>query len=70
MIAWLRTNRPEGAYEKTIAATAIPDGTLIIKEMYPSPAAACAEVDPAMLLPTSGAAVMVRDSHAAHDGWF
>jgi hypothetical protein len=32
MMAWLKANRPEGTQETAIAAAAIPDGTLIIKE--------------------------------------
>jgi hypothetical protein len=70
MMVWLKANRPDGAPESAVAAAAIPEGTLIIKEMYPAPAAACAGIDPSRLLPTAGAAVMVRDTHAAHDGWF
>ena len=42
----------------------------MVKEMFPSPAAKCAKVDPVKLLPTSGAAIMVRDSGGSHDGWF
>jgi hypothetical protein len=69
MIAWLQRNRPDG--EKTVAdATPLPDGAMMVKEMFPAPAAACADVDPINLQPTSGAAVMVRDTKAAHDGWF
>jgi hypothetical protein len=69
MIAWLKANRPaEGA--APAAPAPIPDGAVMIKEMYPKPAAACAGVDPLRLLPTSGAAVMVRDREASHDGWF
>jgi hypothetical protein len=48
----------------------VPDGAIMVKEMFPYPAAACADVDPVKLLPTSGAAVMIRDSKASHDGWF
>ncbi len=45
---------------------------MIIKEMYSAPAAACARVDPLQkLLPDQdGAAIMVRDRKASHDGWF
>src|SRR5579883_120973 len=69
MIDWLHKNRPDG--EKTIASPdPLPDGAVMIKEMFPAPAAACADVDPVNLEPTSGAAVMVRDAKAAHDGWF
>jgi mono/diheme cytochrome c family protein len=69
MIEWLRTSRPAGGHPHPVAAP-IPDGTMIIKEMYPKPAAACAGIDPTFLQPTSGAAVMIRDSAAARDGWF
>src|SRR5262249_57823039 len=48
----------------------LPDGAMMVKEMFPAPAAACAGVDPKYLRPTSGAAIMVRDTKAAHDGWF
>ncbi|MGO1076399.1 hypothetical protein [Inquilinus sp. CA228] len=48
----------------------VPDGAIMVKEMFPYPAAACADVDPLKLLPTSGAAVMIRDGKASHDGWF
>lgn len=69
MIDWLRVNRPaEGAGPASPAP--VPDGAVMIKEMYPKPAAACAAVDPLKLRPTSGAAVMVRDREASHDGWF
>ena len=36
----------------------------MVKEMYPAPAASCAGIDPTYLMPTSGAAVMVRDAAA------
>ena len=69
MIDWLRRNRPDG--EKTVASPdPLPDGAMMVKEMFPVPAAACADVDPLNLQPTSGAAVMVRDAAAAQDGWF
>jgi hypothetical protein len=69
MLAWMKANRPvETAAPDTSAP--IPDGAVIVKEMFPAPAAACAGIDPVRLLPTSGAAVMVRDREAAQDGWF
>ena len=40
----------------------VPDGAIMVKEMFPPPAAACASVDPLHLMPTSGAAIMVRDA--------
>src|SRR5262249_8074348 len=46
-------------------------GAMIIKEMYTTPAAACAGIDPDYLLPTVNAsAVMVRGEKDSHDGWF
>ncbi|HVG06706.1 MAG TPA: hypothetical protein VNM67_03310 [Thermoanaerobaculia bacterium] len=69
MFAWMKTNRPVETAAPDTAAS-IPDGAVIVKEMFPAPAAACAGVDPVRLLPTSGAAVMVRDREAAQDGWF
>ena len=69
MIDWLHRNRPDGA--ATIAdPDPLPDGAMMVKEMYQAPAAACAGLDPINLKPTSGAAVMVRDAAAAQDGWF
>jgi hypothetical protein len=69
MIDWLRRNRPDGA--ETIAnPEPLPDGAVMVKEMFPAPAAACAGIDPINLQPTSGAAIMVRDTKASHDGWF
>jgi hypothetical protein len=68
--AWLKTNRPETGPAPTVEQP-VPDGAIVVKEMYPKPAAACAGIDLSYLLPTSqGAAIMVRDSTVAHDGWF
>lgn len=71
MYAWLKAIRPgEGAHPPA-QAQQIPDGAIIVKEMYRAPAAACARVDPLHLRPDNeGAAIMVRDSRASHDGWF
>jgi len=69
MLAWMKANRPVETTPPETAAP-IPDGAVIVKEMFPAPAAACAGVDPVRLLPTSGAAVMVRDRAASQDGWF
>ena len=71
MIEWLRENRPVDGSEPPAEAAPIPRGAIMIKEMYPAPAAACASVEPVTRLwPTSGAAVMVRAPEASHDGWF
>ena len=70
MIDWLRANRPPGAAPVTLAP--IPDGAMMVKEMFPAPAARCAPVPPERLaVPAStGVAFMVRDTQAAQDGWF
>jgi len=68
--AWVRENRGAGDEGQGPDAAPMPDGALLVKEMYPAPAARCAGVDPLRLLPSSGAAVMVRQASASHDGWF
>lgn len=71
MIAWLKSNRPNDGRPAPAGVGPIPDGAVIVKEMFPAPAAACAQVDDVRkLLPTSGAAVMVRARSASKDGWF
>jgi hypothetical protein len=69
MIRWLKENRPEQG--KPPGEAPVPDGAMMVKEMYPYPAAACADVPIDRLLPTTNSsAVMVRDSKGSHDGWF
>ena len=71
MVAWLKKYRPaEGTPPARVPP--VPDGAIMIKEMYNStPAAACRVPDLLKLKPVEqGAAVMVRDSAAAKDGWF
>jgi hypothetical protein len=68
MHAWLKANRPT---PESVATSPVPDGALIIKEMYTTPAAACAGIDIDYLRPTTNSsAVMVRDSKGSYDGWF
>ena len=68
MVDWLKENRPT---QESVAKNAVPDGAMMIKEMYPPPAALCATAEPEKLMPlTSASAVMVRDSNGSHDGWF
>ena len=70
MYRWLKANRPETG-STPAQEDAVPDGAMMVKEMYPPPAARCAEIAWERLRPISqGAAVMVRDSRASHDGWF
>ena len=69
MADWLVANRP-GDGEAVANPPPIPDGAMMIKEMFDAPAAACADVDPLSLHPSSGAAIMIKDATASHDGWF
>lgn len=72
MLAWLHANRPGDPAKAPATPAPIPDGAIIVKEMYsPAPASACRIPDVLRLRPnTQGMAVMVRDSKAARDGWF
>ena len=70
MLDWMAVNRPPEEAEAPSDPPPIPDGAVMIKEMFSPPASACVQVDPTHLLPTSGAAVMVRDREASFDGWF
>src|SRR5437588_6431135 len=81
MYAWLKANRAKPAQLPPQIAPVIappgpppppvPDGAIMVKEMYVAPAAACAGIDPYMLLPTTNdTAVMIRDSKGSRDGWF
>jgi hypothetical protein len=72
MMNWLHANRPSDPALTPATPAPIPDGTIMVKEMYkPSPASVCRIPDLLKLRPTqNGVAIMVRDSAAAHDGWF
>ncbi|MEL7114407.1 MAG: hypothetical protein AAGP08_02265 [Pseudomonadota bacterium] len=74
MVTWLEANRPVNAEgdptPPTAPATAVPDGVMLIKEMYSPPASRCAGSNLEDLKPSSGIAYMVRDSKGSHDGWF
>ena len=69
MYAWLMENRPDHS-DFPQDKTPVPDGAIMVKEMFPPPGARCAGEDPMRLEPTSGAAVMIRASAVSHDGWF
>ena len=51
MVAWLKENRPEDRPPPANPAP-VPDGAMMIKEMYTAPGAACRDVDPDYLLAT------------------
>ena len=71
MYDWLKKNRPNDGSALPAEPAPVPDGAVIIKEMYDGPAAALKGVDPSGVLPKEqGVAVMVRDSTASRDGWF
>ena len=72
MITWMRANRPASPAARPAEPGPIPDGAIVVKEMYsPPPAASCRSADPLKLRPdTEGTAVMVHDAAAAVDGWF
>lgn len=67
MLAWLVEHRTG---EAEAEPPPVPDGAIMVKEMFPYPAGACDAVDPLKLFPTSGAAIMIRDRQASHDGWY
>ena len=73
MMDWLRRNRPaEGAGPAPASVEPIPDGAIMVKEMYPAPAVRCNRFEPEHLKapPSTGFAFMVRDQENAQDGWF
>ncbi len=72
MLAWLRANRPSDPTKTPAQPAPIPDGAMMVKEMYsPPPASTCRIPDLLKLRPdTQGMAIMVRDTAAARDGWF
>jgi len=67
---WIRENRSEADVGTGRDKAPMPDGAMLIKEMYPAPASSCASEDPLTLIPTNGAAIMVRDREASRDGWY
>jgi hypothetical protein len=68
MVDWLRKHRPAGGGPAT--PPPVPDGAVMVKEMFPAPSSTCRGVDPLRLFPTYGAAIMIRDTSASRDGWF
>jgi hypothetical protein len=65
--AWIKKTRPFGV-EARPEDPPPPDGAMLVKEMFPAPAAACAGIEPERLRPTSGAAFAVRDTQGSQDG--
>ncbi|HEV2957293.1 MAG TPA: hypothetical protein VGX95_14335 [Xanthobacteraceae bacterium] len=68
MFAWLKRNRQRE--DAPPAREPVPDGAMMVKEMFVPPASVCANVEWKQLKPTKGIALMVRDRKASYDGWF
>jgi hypothetical protein len=72
MIAWLRANRPADPAKTPAKPAPIPDGAIMVKELYSPPPAASCRIDNLLRLrpDTKGYTVMIRDSAGSHDGWY
>jgi hypothetical protein len=72
MIAWLRANRPADPAKTPVTPAPIPDGAIMVKELYSPPPSASCRIDNLLRLrpDTKGYTVMIRDNAAAHDGWY
>jgi cytochrome c553 len=70
MYDWLKANRPAKKEDEPRAAQPVPDGAMMVKEMYSPPATVCTDVEWERLRPTKGITLMIRDRKASHDGWF
>jgi hypothetical protein len=68
MYRWLKAYRQNE--DAPPAAEPVPDGAMMVKEMFVPPASVCADVEWTHLKPTKGIALMVRDGKASYDGWF
>ena len=69
MIAWLKANRAEGEEAKAAEAP-VPDGAIMVKEMFPPPTSHCKDAELVHLFPENGGAIMVRAGEMSRDGWF
>ncbi len=67
---WVRGHRGIAEEEADTPSPPVPEGAMLVKEMYPAPALRCAGIDPLHLMPLGGTALMIRDSSAAQDGWY
>ncbi len=70
MYAWMQENRAPEDEGFGPDQSPVPDGAIIVKEMFPAPANTCRDVAVEHLFPTHGAAFMVRQESASADGWF
>lgn len=67
---WISLYRTGDDSDYTDPAVPMPDGAIIVKEMFPAPATVCQDRDPMTLYPENGIAFMVRDAAATQDGWY
>lgn len=67
---WISTNRTGDDTNYSTPTDPMPDGAIIVKEMFSTPATVCQDRDPMTLYPDSGIAFMVRDAEATQDGWY
>ncbi len=70
MVAWLKANRAEGDETAPVSEAPVPDGAIMVKEMFPPPTSHCKDAPLIHLFPENGGAIMVRDAKASYDGWF
>ena len=71
MLEWMAVNRPAEEDEAPANPPPIPDGAILVKEMWPAPAALyvgkCFDCMPPG---SSGAVIFIRDSKTFSTGWF
>lgn len=70
MHAWMQKNRPANEADAPADPEPIPAGAIVVKEMWPSPAAQYAGDCFDCMKPGSGAVIFVRDADAFSAGWF
>ena len=67
---WIKTYRSSEEGYDSSQVEAMPDGAIMVKEMYSPPGTYCQGMDVKTLFPSSGLAIMIRASQYSHDGWF
>ncbi len=71
MLEWMAVNRPADEVEAPANPPPIPDGAIMVKEMWPAPAALYAgKCFDCMPPGSSGAVIFIRDSKSFSTGWF
>ena len=71
MFDWMAVNRPADEREAPANPPPIPDGAIMVKEMWPSPASLyTGQCFDCMAPGSSGAVIFIRDSQSFSTGWF